>query len=213
MRGLVETAIIDQIQKAEDRDCDANGNKSKHELSFGFSLLRGLIDCVWQFGEASFHRKPEFMPKIRTRIFQSWFRMRRPMTLGVRAIVENEDGKVLLVRHTYTPGLFLPGGGVEKAEPAELSIRRELVEEAGVEVTGQLELLGVFSNHRVFPNDHVLLYRLAVSEWTACDPTSRGEISERVWVDPASPPQDVTPGTGRRLAEHASGARNSDGYW
>ncbi|MEM9842987.1 MAG: NUDIX domain-containing protein, partial [Pseudomonadota bacterium] len=36
------------------------------------------------------------------------------MTLGVRAIVENAEGQVLLVRHTYTPGLYLPGGGVER---------------------------------------------------------------------------------------------------
>lgn len=153
------------------------------------------------------------MSKIRTRIFQSWFRFSRPMTLGVRAIVENEHGNVLLVRHTYTAGLFLPGGGVEKGERAETSMRRELVEEAGVDITGTPALVGVYSNHRIFPNDHVLLYRLAHDAWTACDPTSRGEISERVWVDPSSPPDDATPGTLRRLAEHASGERASDGYW
>ncbi|MGB3627149.1 MAG: NUDIX domain-containing protein, partial [Henriciella sp.] len=108
---------------------------------------------------------------------------------------------------------FFPGGGVEKGERAETSLRRELVEEAGVEVTGVPGLIGVYSNHKIFPNDHVLLYRLTSDAWTPCDPTSRGEISQRLWVDPASPPQDVTPGTGRRLADFASGRNNSDGYW
>ena len=152
------------------------------------------------------------MATIRTRLFQSWFRIARPMTLGVRAIVENEDGKVLLVRHTYVKGLFFPGGGIEKGELALTALARELEEEAGVVPSAEPVLLGVYSNHRVFRNDHVLLYRLKPGSWTSCAPTSRGEIAERIWIDPARAPSDVTPGTGRRLAEvFADGG--SDGYW
>lgn len=123
------------------------------------------------------------------------------MTLGVRGVVENADGNILLVRHTYTKGLFLPGGGVERGETTDLSLRRELEEEGGVKVTGGLELVGVFSNHRVFRNDHVLLYRVRSDAWAACgDPVGR-EISEIIWCDPAAPPADATPGTQRRLRE------------
>ena len=68
------------------------------------------------------------MARIRTRIFQSWFRLSRPMTLGVRAVMENAAGEVFMIRHTYTPGWYLPGGGVEKGETSIESLERELLE-------------------------------------------------------------------------------------
>lgn len=147
---------------------------------------------------------------IRSAAFRTWFRLSRPMTLGVRGVVENVDGKILLVRHTYVDGLFLPGGGVEKAEASHESLRRELLEEAGVQLTGEARLHGIYSNHRVFPNDHIILYR--VSCWEQVEPTSQGEIAEIAWVNPLAPPADVTPGTGRRLAE-LYGSAPSSAYW
>lgn len=131
------------------------------------------------------------------------------MTLGVRGIVEDAHGQILLVRHTYTKGLFLPGGGVERGETTELSLRRELEEEGGVRVTGSPELLGVFSNHHVFRNDHVLLYRIRSQDWDPCgDPIGR-EISEIIWCDPSALPEEVTPGTQRRLREMVEGEPQS----
>jgi len=141
---------------------------------------------------------------LRQAAFRAWFRLTRPMTLGVRGIVENEAGQVLLVRHTYVAGLFLPGGGVERGEPALEALTRELVEEAGVEVEDSPELLGIFSNHRVFRNDHVLLYR--IKAWRPVSATSRGEIAEIVWADPSELPDDTTSGTRRRLEAVYHGA-------
>lgn len=141
------------------------------------------------------------MGKVRNRLFQAWFRFRRPMTLGVRAAVEGEDGKVLMVRHTYTPGWHMPGGGVEKSETALAALTRELQEEGGVELTGSPLLFGVYSNHASFRNDHVLLYRVPLGFWKACQATSNGEIAEIAWIDPKNPPEGTTPGTRRRLKE------------
>ncbi len=152
------------------------------------------------------------MSRIRNRLFQSWFRLRRPMTLGVRGLVVREDGQILLVRHTYVPGLFLPGGGVERGETVETALDRELREEAGVALHGSPVLAGVFSNHLNFPNDHVILYRVTPDAWTPCPTDNAGEIAELVWCDPAGPPEDVTPGTRRRLAEHVAG-RSGAGHW
>lgn len=116
-------------------------------------------------------------------------------------MVENKAGEILLVRHTYTKGLYFPGGGVEKGETVYESMVRELEEEGGVKVTDSACLVGIFSNHRHMRNDHVLLYKVAADAWTKFgDPIGR-EISELVWCDPSAPPEDTTPGTKRRLVE------------
>lgn len=148
--------------------------------------------------------------QLRTQIYRTWFRLSRPMTLGVRAIVEDRDGRILLVRHTYVDGLFLPGGGVERGEPAEHALERELVEEAGVKLQAAPALVGIYSNHKIFRNDHVLLYR--VYDWQQVAATSRGEIAERLWVDPGHLPDDATAATRRRVVE-LYGDEGPDLYW
>lgn len=134
------------------------------------------------------------------------------MTLGVRAAVENEAGHVFMVRHTYMQGWFMPGGGIEKGEPALEALRRELVEEAGVQLIAEPSLVNVYSNHQNFPNDHVLLYRVPWGSWQAVQATQRGEIAETAWVDPASPPDGITKGTLMRLQELYDGQPTSP-YW
>jgi len=148
-------------------------------------------------------------PTLRDRAFQSWFRLRRSATLGVRGVVLDAGGRVLLLKHTYTPGWHFPGGGVEKLETCAVSLQRELQEEAGIiAAPGAMELLSVHANHAFFPNDHVLLYR--VSTWTQGEATQRGEIAEVRFFDPTSPPEDTSPGTKRRLAELFAGAARSE---
>ncbi|MFZ5391801.1 MAG: NUDIX domain-containing protein [Patescibacteria group bacterium] len=55
----------------------------------------------------------------------------RPVTFGVRIILIN-DGKILLVRHTYLPDWMLPGGAVEYQEDFSTAIKRELREELNI---------------------------------------------------------------------------------
>ena len=141
------------------------------------------------------------MATLRTRLFHTYARLRRPMTLGVRAAVENEAGRVFLVRHTYVKGWYMPGGGIERGEPAIEALSRELIEEAGVRLTGLPQLVGFYSNHHVFRNDHVLLYRVPHGSWAETTATSFGEIAETVWADTLDPPDGATPGTIKRLAE------------
>lgn len=142
-----------------------------------------------------------------TPFFRAWWRFRRPMTLGVRALVCDEQQRVLLIRHTYTDGWHLPGGGVDHGESARAAALRELAEEAGVEAQ-DLHLVGFYSNHVRFKHDHVALYRAGA--WRSCPPHDNGEIAERGFFALDALPEGVTGGTRRRLAEVFEGAPMSD---
>jgi len=155
---------------------------------------------------------PARMSSLRTRFgtlitpaFRAWWRLRRPMTLGVRALVCDAAGRVLLVRHGYAEGWHLPGGGVEHGETAASAVVREAAEEGGVEATAPPDLIGFFANHANFPNDHIALYR--ISQWRPCPPQPGAEIAARDFFALEALPEGVTPGTRRRLAEVFSGVQ------
>lgn len=139
------------------------------------------------------------LTKLRNRFFQQIFRLTRSLTLDVRGVVLNDAGEVLLIRHTYTPGWYFPGGGVEKRETCELALERELIEEAGIKIAGKPELFSVYANHKLFPNDHVLVY--VIRQWTQVKATSVGEIAETGFFALDQLPEAITPGTRRRLEE------------
>ncbi len=145
---------------------------------------------------------------VLTPAFHAWWRFRRSMTLGVRGIACDAQRRVGLVRHTYSPGWHFPGGGVEHGETALAALKREMDEEAGVAIAGAPALLGIFSNHANFKNDHILLYR--VDPWTPCPPYENGEIAERGFFSLDALPRGVTKGTRRRLAEIFEGAEISE---
>ena len=142
------------------------------------------------------------MPLARPAI-RIWFRMVRGMTLGVRGLVVDTEGKVLLIRHTYMPGWYMPGGGIERGETAEEALYREMMEEAGVKITGRARLVSFHSNHANHPGDHVLIYR--IEQWEACAATQVGEIEALGWFAMNALPNDITPATRRRLAEALEG--------
>jgi ADP-ribose pyrophosphatase YjhB (NUDIX family) len=144
-----------------------------------------------------------FEPLIRP-FFHVYARTRRGLTLGVRGLVLDGEGRVLLVRHTYLNGWHMPGGGVEWAETAEEALARELVEEVGVRLTAPAALVSIHSAHAYFRGDHILLFR--VEAWEPCPATSRGEIAETGWFAPDALPDETTEGTRRRIAEALAGA-------
>ena len=80
----------------------------------------------------------------------------RPVRMGVRVLM-TRDEQVWLVKHTYLPGWFMPGGGLKKWETLEEAARREAWEETGAEL-GKVSLLGVFSNFGDWKTDHTAVF-------------------------------------------------------
>jgi 8-oxo-dGTP pyrophosphatase MutT (NUDIX family) len=126
------------------------------------------------------------------------------MTLGVRGAVFDQDGRILLVRHSYVPGWYLPGGGVEPGESMHAALGRELIEEGGIALTGPSRLFGLYWNARASPRDHVALY--VCRDWEQAQPPPRNmEIVDSGFFHPDSLPEETTDATRRRLAEIAGG--------
>lgn len=135
--------------------------------------------------------------------------LRSPVAFGVSAIVEDVDGRVILVRHSYQPGWHLPGGGVNRGEPPASAILRELREEIGLLKSDPPELTGIFTRRLGFVTNTIALYRVHNAEFEF---KPNYEIREITRADPAAPPPDTAPGTRRRLAEHAGKGAPAP-YW
>ena len=128
----------------------------------------------------------------------------RAMTLGVRAIVL--DGtRVLLVRHTYLAGWYLPGGAVDAGESAETAVVRELREEAGVLCTDRPVLHGFYRNASHSRRDHVACY--VVRHFTSTPRGPDWEIAETGFFPTAALPEGTTRATRARLDEVLAGQR------
>jgi mutator protein MutT len=87
------------------------------------ATLQNLISKIWR-------KLPARMRRWTMRIAHPRF------TVTAGAVVFNENGEVLLLKHRFRPGSGwgLPGGFLEKAEQPIDALRRELREEIGLEV-------------------------------------------------------------------------------
>lgn len=88
------------------------------------------------------------------------------------------DGRVLLTRHTYGRGkgkLIIPGGYVNNGESPQQALKREFLEETGIEVEPE-ELIGVRFNTR----DWYIAFRARYVSGTAR--SDHNENSEVLWV-------------------------------
>lgn len=131
-----------------------------------------------------------------------------PSVFGVTGAVFDEEGRVLLVRQRYTWGWRLPGGGVDRGEPAQTALLRELGEEVGLS-GGAAELFGVYNRRAGWVSNVVAVYRVTGAQVNF---RPNLEILEICYADPANPPPDCSAATLRRLKELA-GRTQTDLHW
>lgn len=143
--------------------------------------------------------------KIKQWLFHTYFLLRRPMTLGVRAIVLDEaKSQVFLVRHTYVKGWHLPGGGVERGETFKQALTKELREEGNIVLTAEPQLFGLYNNAHVSRRDHVAVYVCCAFEQVKPHQPDR-EIAEARFFALDALPDGVTAATTRRINEVLNG--------
>ncbi len=142
-------------------------------------------------------------PALR-RVLHTYWRFSRGLTVGVRGIVIDPQGRVFLVKHSYVSGWHLPGGGVEPGETVQEALDRELAEEGGITPAEPPVLHGVFFNGRVSRRDHVLVYVVRAFRQEG-GPKHPAEIIDYGFYALDALPPDTTRGTRARLAEVFNG--------
>jgi len=126
-------------------------------------------------------------PLSRTALNPESMRYRKKaVRTAVVAVVKNNDGNVLLTKRAIPPYLgkwVMPGGKIDLGEPITAALKREVMEEVGLEV----HVEGLIDIFEIVPSDehrehYVILYYLASPKSGNLAP-NKGEISEVVWAD------------------------------
>jgi 8-oxo-dGTP pyrophosphatase MutT (NUDIX family) len=130
---------------------------------------------------------------------RAYWRLTWPLSVGVKAMILDETGRILLVRHTYRKGWYFPGGGVKRRETLVDAVKRELREEVGVTLLAEPTLVSAYSNFADFKSDHVVFFK---ADRYSIVPSPNIEIAEHAFFDPRQLPDGTSPGTLRRIQEH-----------
>ena len=121
--------------------------------------------------------------------------------VSVAGLVTNDRGEILLVNSPWR-GWEYPGGLIEPGETFEQALRREIREEAGVEIE-ILRFVGICKNveKNIVNIDFVCRY-------VGGELTTSEESTEVIWVAPEKAMDMITfPLTKKRLANMLSGSR------
>ena len=137
--------------------------------------------------------------------------LRPRLSLGVRLVALDDAGGVFLVRHSYLPGLHLPGGAVDAGETCREAALREAREEGGLAFAAPPELFHLYRSTAGGRRDHIVLF--VARDARQARPTRPGlEIVAAGFHPLDALPGDVTPATRSRLAEVLDGQPVSDAW-
>lgn len=141
-----------------------------------------------------------------------WWTVRAPVRIGVRGIVLDQEGRVLLVHHSYgSEGWGFPGGGPGRRERLADTIVREVREETGVHCRVE-RLQGIYDSFHEGKSDHVALFVCRAGTESLPRPASPEIVACGFFRLDDLPPQ-ASQGTRRRLAELRAGNPAHWGMW
>ena len=106
------------------------------------------------------------------------------LQVGVKILLENREGKFLFIRRTADEnpeinGYWdIPGGRIDVGTPLIENLKREVLEETGLKMRGQPELITV---QDIFWKKHIV--RLTYSGFAGGEVKLSKEHSEYKWLD------------------------------
>lgn len=131
-------------------------------------------------------------------LIKAKLRITKPFSIGVRALVVNDQDQVLLVKHSYSDAWYLPGGGVNKKEHLIDGLKRELYEELQLTINDEPVLLGTYSSFFEHKSDFSSVFIIRDFD---INPTDNFEIDKWGFFNFQDLPEKISPGTFRRLEE------------
>ena len=141
-----------------------------------------------------------FLIKIARFLLSFYWRLTKPLTIGVRSFVIDKEGNFLLVRHRGTNQWYLPGGQVKKKETLIEALRREVKEEVGVSIEDDsIGIFGCYSSFKEGKSDHIIVF--IFKNFTMIDVSSI-EIDTYSFFSNKNLPKNISPGTYRRICEY-----------
>jgi ADP-ribose pyrophosphatase YjhB (NUDIX family) len=138
------------------------------------------------------------------------WRVVQPRTRGVKVMLFNAQGELLLVRNSYgnTSAWVFPGGGVRPWEEPRKAAVREIREELHITIAD----LTAVSTHVTLAEGKRDTVHLFSAQSSDAPRISRLELEEARFFRLDALPTDISPATMRRIAEHR-GASDPADHW
>lgn len=140
----------------------------------------------------------------------AFYRLTRKRTIGVVGVVFRNN-EVCLIKHSYAPGWYLPGGTIDRNETPYRAVLREVFEETGVKGKSA-KLMNVYSHFSRGWSNYVVCYLIEDFELSTGAKLD-SEIGEARFFKINDLPNDIRPTTKRRIEEVISGKIGIDAKW
>ena len=156
-------------------------------------MLKGLVSGLWRGA-------PRFVRRAGVLLTQPRF------TVTAGAVVSDERGRVLLLRHVLRrgSGWGVPGGFIAAGEQPEEAVRREVREETGLELDG-VELAFVRTHRHVRQVEIIFRGRMPAAAVARLDKSF--EIDRAEWFALDALPRGIDRDQRRVIARALSAAR------